>query len=79
MSAFDIDPSEFWRQHYEKQMLRHLAAIMKAAGLNQIDVPMDSMVRASDTLDICEHYEGRFYRIRGTFEVAPIRGTKANG
>lgn len=70
MNPWIVDPWEAARKHYERKLLEHTAAIMKAAGLQQIDVPHDSMMNEKDVVEITDHRDGRFFRIRGTFKVA---------
>ena len=69
--SINTDPWEVAKNYYDRQMRQNLAAIMKAAGLSQIDVPASQMMNANDTISIEEHEGGTMYRIRGRFEVSP--------
>ena len=69
-NQFVVDPSDFWRRHYEQEAHRFMAALMRHFEITQIEIPAseiyrDSTVEWNDKIDTGT----RFYRIVGELKL----------
>lgn len=72
--SFNVDPWEAARLHYEREMHRFMARLMRHFNVTQIELPMyelpaDAVIERTDLID-----KGAvFYRIKGHLD---LRGSK---
>lgn len=70
MGAFDVDPWEVAKRHYERQMHLFMIRVMRHFNVTQLELP-NYDIDASGVTDIQEMPESNatFYRIKGYFQT----------
>ena len=78
MSAFDLDPWEVARRHYEKQMMELMARLMRHFNATQVELSHDPLP-ADITVDRRDTPTGVFYRIKGHLRCDDILNRPQEG
>lgn len=67
--AFQADPWQVAKAHYERETLRFMAALMRQLGVTQVEIPFGALVLDA-TVEMYDTPTGKFYRIVGELKLS---------